>query len=193
MIHSERADIAWFACGGPVDIVVEVGHEVKRVEVRPLRHGLQPAIQGRTLRFRIPGPVKLSVEINGNLRQPLFLFADAPEQDAPKPGAPGVRRFAGGQIHEAGELTLASGQSLYLEPGAVVRGTIAASPRGTSASSGGASSMPPGALRRRRFCDSPSVRRLAWRISSCWAPTGGPSCPGSASRCIANVKLVSSR
>jgi polygalacturonase len=37
-----------------------------------------------------------------------------------------VRRFAGGQIHEAGELTLISDQSLYLEPGAVVHGTITA-------------------------------------------------------------------
>jgi hypothetical protein len=126
VIRSDRGDIAWFACGGRADIVVEVGHEVKRVEVRPLRHGLQPALQGRTLRFRIPGPVKLSIEINGDLRRPLFLFADAPEQDVPQPGAPGVRRFASGQIHEAGELTLASGQSLYLEPGAVVRGTITA-------------------------------------------------------------------
>ena len=126
VIHSERADIAWFACGGPVDIAVEVGHEVKRVDVRPLRHGLQPVLHGRALRFRIPGPVKLSIEIDGDIRRPLFLFADAPEQDAPRPGAPGVRRFAGGQIHEVGELTLASGQSLYLEPGAVVRGTLVA-------------------------------------------------------------------
>ncbi len=126
VIRSERGDIAWFACGGPVDVAVEVGHEVKRVEVRPLRHGLRPALQSRTLQLRIPGPIKLSIEINGDIRRPLFLFADARERDIPAPGTPGMRRFAGGRIHEVGELTLASGQSLYLQPGAVVHGTITA-------------------------------------------------------------------
>jgi polygalacturonase len=66
------------------------------------------------------------VEVNGELRRALFLFADPPETNIPKQDDPQVRWFAGGQIHDAGEIHLKDGQTIYLAPGAVVRGVIRA-------------------------------------------------------------------
>jgi hypothetical protein len=54
----------------------------------------------------------------------LFLFADPPEQNAPKPGTPGVKYFAAGKVHEAGRVTVKSGETVYIERGAVVRGSF---------------------------------------------------------------------
>ena len=76
------------------------------------------------MRFTVDGPGPLSVEVNGQIRPALLLFIDPPEESPPPPDASKVRRFAGGQLHEAGEIRLADDQTLYLELGAVVRGTV---------------------------------------------------------------------
>ena len=79
------------------------------------------------MRFTVNRPGALSLEINGKIRPALLLFIDPPEESAPPLDAPNVVRFAGGKVHEAGEIRLATDQTLYLEPGAVVRGTVRAS------------------------------------------------------------------
>jgi hypothetical protein len=120
------ADFAMFAMRGPVQVTVACAQPVTHAVVRPLSRKIVPQWEAKTLRFTVDGPGPLSVEVNDQIRLALLLFVDPPEESAPPPNAPNVARFAGGQLHEAGELRLADGQTLYLEPGAVVRGTVRA-------------------------------------------------------------------
>jgi polygalacturonase len=64
------------------------------------------------------------VEIDG--QPPLFIFANPPETDVPSRTDPKVRWFEAGKVHESGEVVLESGQTLYVEGGAVLRGSVRA-------------------------------------------------------------------
>jgi hypothetical protein len=46
--------------------------------VRPLRHGIRPTITGQTLRFTLEQPCQISVEPNGAILAPLFIFVSPP-------------------------------------------------------------------------------------------------------------------
>jgi hypothetical protein len=96
------------------------------VEVRPHSAGITPVVRGDSIRFRLARPANLSVEFGGNLARPLFVFAAPEETDAPAAPAPGVRYFAPGKVYDVGRLDLASGETIYIAGGAVVRGTILA-------------------------------------------------------------------
>jgi hypothetical protein len=121
----EAADFTAFECDGPVEITATFVSVAPSgtIILRPLRHGITvaPVADGRT-RFTLPGPGHYQLEIPG--RPLLYLYALPPA--APAPTGPGVRVFAGGQVHDAGRITLADGETVWLEPGAVVRGHIRA-------------------------------------------------------------------
>ena len=92
--------------------------------VKPWRTGITCETKGNTVSFEIDRPVKVQVEIPG-LPQ-LFIWVAAPETDRPDPEDANVRYYEGGHYHDAGEIRLESGQTLYLEAGAVVRGYVRA-------------------------------------------------------------------
>ena len=121
---AEVADFAMFAIRPPVQVTVACEQAVTSAVVRPRSRNIVPQWDARSVRFTVDGPGPLSVEINGQIRPALLLFIDPPEESALTPDAPNVVRFAGCQLHEAGEIRLADDQTLYLEPGAVVRGTV---------------------------------------------------------------------
>ena len=97
----------------------------KGVEVQPWRWGIRPSVKGRTITFSIAEPMKLSISRPGDHAagaEMLFLFANAPEKTAPKPGEPGIRYYGPGEYHE--NLDPKSGETIYLAPGAVVFGSL---------------------------------------------------------------------
>jgi len=122
VLHADKADFAVFECSGPVELLVGSKADAAGALVKPLRHAISPDIQGRVIRFQIGGPRFLCLDVPG--QKPLFIYANAPETGRPEPDAPGVRYYAAGRIHEAGEITLQSGETLYIEAGAVVRGSV---------------------------------------------------------------------
>jgi len=117
----------YFDADGPADVEVrmleglcEAGIDCSRVVVRPLAQGIQPEVKGGIARFRAPGgPCQLSVEPGGDIRHPLHIFANPPERDAPDPRNPGVLYFGPG-AHEAAEVDIEDGQTVYIAGGAVV-------------------------------------------------------------------------
>ena len=121
-LHAEKADFATFECSGPVDIRISTETDASGAIVRPRRRAISPKTEGRCLRFQIDGPQFLCVEVPG--LKPLFIYANTPEADKPSPGDPGVRHYAAGHIHEAGQIVLKTGETLYIEAGAVVRGHV---------------------------------------------------------------------
>lgn len=122
--QTELAAFASLAMTGPVEVVAQSAREINEVKVRPAARGIEPVVEGRTLRFILERPGQVTVEING-MHHALHLFADAPEASAPQPGDPNVLYFGPG-VHCAGAIHVTSGQAVYLAAGAVVYGGIVA-------------------------------------------------------------------
>lgn len=121
---AEKADFAIFECTGPTHITVVAESSVEGAQVKPLSLGITPTLERRTLGFQIDAPRCLCIDVPG--LKPFFIYANAPEIDKPSLGDNGVHYFASGFIHEAGEIILKSGETLYIESGAVVRGFVRA-------------------------------------------------------------------
>lgn len=136
VIDTRINDFAVFDLHGPVEVEVRVldqgavarhdGGEAGpgHVAVRPLSLGIEPAVDGEAIRFRLDAPANVCIDVPG--LEPMFLYANPPETDRPDPDDPKVHYFRGGQVYEVGVLELAAGETLYLEGGAWVRGAIRA-------------------------------------------------------------------
>ena len=96
-----------------------------KLVIRPLSAGIKPKIERNTATFTINKPSKLSIEPDGRI-EPLLIFANPPEINPPKQGDPNVIYFGPG-IHKPVNITLSSGQTLYIAGGAIVKGAMAVS------------------------------------------------------------------
>jgi pimeloyl-ACP methyl ester carboxylesterase len=115
--------------GGPVEIEVtvkpiETRPTVESVVVRPSRHGILPELKNGTCRFTLAEPAKLSIEPNGNVWAPLFIFAGRPDPAPPAEDDPTITRYFGPGIHVAGIIEPKSNENIYLAAGAVVYGQL---------------------------------------------------------------------
>jgi len=123
---SKIAAFMYFSFDGNVNVSVTSGRDINTVDIRPKSRGVTYSFEDRTVSFRLDKPCNLSIEINGDIKRPLFLFANPLEQNPPKPGDKNVRYFEAGKIHQAGEIKLVSGETIYIAGGAIVRGRIRA-------------------------------------------------------------------
>ena len=122
VLTTSAGEICQWEHDGPVEVRIAADRPIKEATVRPLARRIQARIVDGEAVIAISQPGQTAVEIDG---QPvLYLLAEPPEEARPDPKDPRVRYFAGGQVHEVGELALSSGQILYLEAGAVLRGAI---------------------------------------------------------------------
>jgi hypothetical protein len=114
-----------FELAQPAEIVVHTDFDVRWVDVRPKSAGVAAIIgpDHHTVSFRLGSVVPMTVEFNRDLAWVLHLFAYAPEKNPPASGSPGVRYYGPG-IHEAGVIDLKDGETLYLAPGAWVKGHV---------------------------------------------------------------------
>ena len=119
-------EFASFDVTGPVQVVItaaQPGFWDSGVDIEPWRLGLRPVRQGQTIRFKLPGPAKLSISRPGdflNHASMLFLFAGEPTAP-PQPGA-AVQVYPPGVYRQS--LNPKSGDTLYLAPGAVFFGSL---------------------------------------------------------------------
>ncbi len=109
-------------CGqGTAQVEVECLRPFHTVRVRPGRLGIRPAFRNNgRLSFALDLPCKVTLELDGDLKSPLFLLCSPPLPEQPPAGA----LCFGPGLHEAGVITPESGQTVYLAPGAWVRGCI---------------------------------------------------------------------
>ncbi len=127
-IKPEEHGFAMFDFTGAAKVVVKAGRKIESATIRPASAGVRAEVSGDTVSFTLARPCKLSIEFDGSENRPLILFAGAPESypgGVPSPGRPGVRYYGPG-VHEAGEIRLADGETLYIAGGAVVRGKVVA-------------------------------------------------------------------
>ncbi len=121
--QTEIAGMVRFATNGPTKLTVTPNRDFRDVVVRPLSRQVGIVREGRTLSVTLPGPGQYSLEIDGR-HENLHIFADPPANYGIQPG-PGVLYYGPG-VHEAGLITLKTGETLYLDDGAVVYGRVEA-------------------------------------------------------------------
>ena len=137
-VNNQRVDVAHAASNyefvsfdtkGPVEISITAAEPDfwdRGVDIEPWRLGLRathPAGEPQTIRFRLPGPAKISISRPGdflNDARMLFVFAGSPPP--PPPTGPNVTIVPAGVHRES--LNPKSGDTIYLAPGAFVFGSL---------------------------------------------------------------------
>jgi len=102
-------------------IEITVPENIQNFSIHPLSKNIRVENDGRKLSFKLEEPSNLLVKVN-NLT-PLLLFATPTETNIPDPSDTSVVYFGPGEYH-AGRLKLKSNQTVYIEEGAVVYGTL---------------------------------------------------------------------
>ena len=120
------AAFATFSFKGKVHLAVTPVKTFNHVDIRPKHRGVAFRVEAGTIHFELDEPCQLSIELDGDIKRPVFVFANPLEKKAPKPGDKNVRYFGPGKIHEAGEIVLKSNETAYIAGGAIVRGRIRA-------------------------------------------------------------------
>ncbi len=115
-----------FDISGPVTITIKTSRDVKWVDVRPLSQKIKPTFKDSTISISISKPLQLSVELNGSIKTPLFLFANSPEKNKPSKTNGDIIFFEAGKTHYPGIIEMKSNQTLYIEGGAIVTGVVKA-------------------------------------------------------------------
>lgn len=122
----DRPAFALLTSDESIHFEIRCRRSFQNVVVRPASAGARCKVTDGIIEIDIDGPQKLSVELDGNLHDPLYLLVSPPLKHIPDRNAPNVHWFAGGRIHDIGKLTLHSNETVYIEDGAVVNGSIVA-------------------------------------------------------------------
>lgn len=115
---------AQFDLHGRTTVEIERADGFEQVAVRPLSAAIDVNRDGNRTAFELFDPANLRIEFDGDLRTPVWPFANRPIDDPPTPDEPGVHYVEAGTVQDVGRLWLADGEEVYLEGGAVLRGTI---------------------------------------------------------------------
>ncbi|GHV01566.1 hypothetical protein FACS189485_00170 [Spirochaetia bacterium] len=126
MDKRQNASMVMFDFSGEVEIRIKLNYGIlNSVKIRPLAKGITPVVKGNYISFFLTMPAKLSVEVNGDRQHNLHIFANPPETEKPNSGDPDVIYFGEG-IHtpenKENVFNIPSNKTVYLAPGAVVRG-----------------------------------------------------------------------
>jgi len=113
-----------FECDDSVEVEVLVSEQFGSLRILPLHLNIIPEVNGETIRFRLPSGAKVYLE--SDLQEHLFVYGNAVARNKPVPGDPGVHFFRSGEVYEVGDMVLGPGEEVYVEGGAVIRGSIRA-------------------------------------------------------------------
>ena len=118
--QTELAGFVRFAFSRRTVVEVTPDHDFEKVVVRPLSKKVRFYRNGRTVGVVLVELGGYTVEFDGHAHA-LHLFADAPRDYGVAPDAPGVRYYGPGE-HDVGAVELKSGETVYIDKGAVVYG-----------------------------------------------------------------------
>ena len=122
--QSDLNNFVSFAMEEPVEIEEIPTEPFETVHVRPRALGITPTVCGNSIKFRLDKPAYFTVEPFGR-SHPLHIFADSMVDYNIDPADENVIYFGQGE-HDVGLLELKSGQTLFLDEGAVVYATVKA-------------------------------------------------------------------
>jgi hypothetical protein len=124
--NTRPAAFAYFSFEGSVDIKVIVGGVIYTHDIRPKNLKIETISYRNEIHFNLNRPSNISVEINKNIKRPLFIFANPMETTIPDKESKDVIFYEAGKIHTPGIVHLKSNQAVYIEGGAIVRGSFLA-------------------------------------------------------------------
>lgn len=128
--------LAWFgADGGTVKVEVSLqGEKISKAVVRPLGKNYKYELKNNKITLELQKYDRVSVEVNDDIENPLFIFVNPIDSEKPSKNDPSVMYFEAGQIYDlakapynynGGSLVLTPGcKEIYLEPGTYVKGNI---------------------------------------------------------------------
>ncbi|MCL2128285.1 MAG: glycoside hydrolase family 28 protein, partial [Treponema sp.] len=117
-----------FDMDGEVFIAITLPEKAANVIIRPLRHEITPQVAGKKIGFTISEPGQYSVEYNNTNRpvNTVLIFANEIEdfgeiEDDPNTVVyeAGIHQDDFGRVYQ-----VTNGQTMYLKPGAVIRGAV---------------------------------------------------------------------
>ena len=120
--QTEIAALVAFGIDSPVNINVISERKFKKAEIRPSSKNIIPKIEGNKLMFTLKEPGQYTLELDGK-KQALHIFAD-PIKDYGINSDSADTLYFGAGVHEVGHIEMHSGQTLYIDEGAVVYGEI---------------------------------------------------------------------
>ncbi|MCX6262415.1 MAG: glycosyl hydrolase family 28 protein [Bacteroidia bacterium] len=124
---NRTASFVQFDLKGKAYVEITPTVEIQTVRIRPSNLKIPYKIREGKILITMDKPQKLSIEINGDIDNNLFLFANAPEKDVPSPNTPDVLYFGPGEHFVNGGygiLELKSNQTLYLAGGAILHARL---------------------------------------------------------------------
>jgi hypothetical protein len=125
--NTRIAAFTTFSFEGMADIKVTFLSPVYHFDIRPESRKIKAELLGDQISFSLEEPANISLEVNRNIKRPLFIFAGPLETDVPEKGDEKVIFFEAGKVHTPGEVIIESDQTVYIEGGAIVRGHFMAS------------------------------------------------------------------
>lgn len=127
VIPTGEPEICIFGCTDTVEVKISaVAEAISTVTVRPQHKEPEYSVDGNTVTLYMAPYDRYDIEINGNEATPLFLFANPVDENKPDKNDPNVVFYAAGDTYDVGNLNLKSGQTLYIEGGAIVNGSVRA-------------------------------------------------------------------
>ena len=120
--QTEIAHFAYFDYEDNSTVKITTKGKINEVLVRPQEYGIKPTVNGNTVELKLTKPCQIVVEFNGTHHEALHLFANPKELSVAKPE--NARYYYGPGEHEAGEIQLRSGETMYIDEGAVVYGIV---------------------------------------------------------------------
>ncbi len=121
--QTEEAAFVSFAITGPVEVTVTLAKSFDEIKLRPRARGGVRVIGERTVSFTVTEPGYFSLEADGRHGNLHFFIDGARDFDRERRNA--TYYFAPG-VHQIGAIELKSGESVFIEAGAVVHGSIRA-------------------------------------------------------------------
>lgn len=122
--QTELINFLSFAIDGSVTFAIrpKAPFDAAALKIRPQSLGIVPTVKDGVITFTLDKPAYFTVEPYGR-NHALHVFADPMPHDAVDLNAEDVIYFGAGE-HDAGLIELTSGQTLYLDAGAVVYGAV---------------------------------------------------------------------
>ena len=127
VIPTKEHQVCAFGCDGPVAVKVTYNADfIDKAEILPKSKDWRYVTSREAVTVVMSPGDKAVVEINGSEDCDLFLFANPLEAGKPSKEDPNVLYCEAGTVTDLKTLTLKSGQTLYIEGGAVVKSVLRA-------------------------------------------------------------------
>lgn len=122
--QTEVASFVSFEMDRPVSVSLTASKDFAEAIIRPLSKGIQVRTEGREIRFTITECGYYTVELDG-WHNALHIFANPVTDFGVAKEDPDVLYYGPG-VHEIGDLELEEGQTLFVDGGAVLYGSVTA-------------------------------------------------------------------